>query len=76
MTTVQVAVRLPANLLQGIDKLVPATHSSRSEVIRRAVELYLYRLECERDAEILEQNPFTDEELALSQDSWKVIPPW
>lgn len=61
-----------------MDKLVPGEHPSRSELIRRALELYLYRLECERDAAILEAMPFTDAELALADDpdSWKVIPAW
>lgn len=78
MTTTQIAVRLPARQVDAIDKLVPGTHGSRSELIRRAIDLYLYRLACEREAEILERMPLTDEELALSDDpeNWKVMPSW
>lgn len=76
--TTQVAIRLPAGQLEAIDQLVPGTHPSRADVIRRALELYLYRLECERDARIYEAMPLTDEELAFSDDpeNWKTMPPW
>jgi|GEM_PF-5916037 len=39
MTTTQIAVRLPSDLVDRLDHLVPAPHGSRSEAIRRAVEL-------------------------------------
>ena len=48
--TIQVAVRLPDDLLDRLDSLVPATHPSRSDAVRRAIELYLYALACEQDA--------------------------
>lgn len=78
MTTVQVAVRLPAEQVERIDQIVGALHSSRSGVIRRALELYLYRLECERDACAYEQHGLTDVELALADDpeAWKGTPAW
>ena len=47
---VQVAVRLPDDLIERLDSLVPATHPSRSDAVRRAIELYLYALACEQDA--------------------------
>jgi hypothetical protein len=44
------------------------------------VELYLYRLACERDARIYEEMPLTDDELALADASWRTsaetLPPW
>jgi hypothetical protein len=45
---------------------------------RAAVESYLYRLACERDAERYAELPLTKEELALSDDAdaWKSAPPW
>ena len=49
--TIRVVVRLPVEQIKAIDDLVKRGQGSRSRVIRRAVELYLYRLACERDAE-------------------------
>jgi uncharacterized protein GlcG (DUF336 family) len=62
----------------GIDRLVPHAHPSRSDVIRRAVELYLYGLACERDAEAYDARPLTDAELALADDpsGWEATPEW
>lgn len=74
--TRQVAVRLPDDQVQAIDALVPGTHPSRSDVIRRAIDLYLYRLACERDAAIYETSPLDDRELALADDAWKSTPAW
>jgi metal-responsive CopG/Arc/MetJ family transcriptional regulator len=48
--TTQVAVRLPDELIDRLDALVPTTHPSRAEAGRRASELYLSRLACEHDA--------------------------
>jgi Arc/MetJ-type ribon-helix-helix transcriptional regulator len=78
MTTTQVAVRLPDAQLARIDELVGVLHSSRSDVIRRAVDLYLYRLSCERDARAYEREPLSDAELALADDpeAWKGKPAW
>ena len=78
MTSTQIATRLPNEQVRAIDRLVPTLHGSRSEVIRRAIELYLYQLDCERDAAIYEAMPLTDEELAFADDpeNWKVIPAW
>jgi Arc/MetJ-type ribon-helix-helix transcriptional regulator len=76
--TTQIAVRLPDELVGGIDALVPATHPSRSEAVRRAIQLYLYRLACEHDARQYERLPLTDAELALADDphAWSGTPPW
>ena len=76
--TTQVAIRLPDELIRQLDDLVPVTHSSRTEAIRRAVELYLYRLACERDAEIYDRFPLTEEEMAQanSPEVWSTLPPW
>ncbi len=78
MTTTQVAVRLPTEQIQRIDGLVGTSHESRSDVIRRALDLYLYRLECESDARTYEAMPLTEPELALADDleSWQATPAW
>jgi Arc/MetJ-type ribon-helix-helix transcriptional regulator len=76
--TTQIAVRLPDELVQQLDSLVPRTHASRSELVRRSIELYLYRLGCEQDAERYARQPLTDDELALSDDpeAWSGTPSW
>jgi len=78
MTTTQIAVRLPSNLVERLDRLVPDPHGSRSEAIRRAVELYLYWLAAERDAAIYDRVPLTDAELSLADDpdAWELTPQW
>ena len=78
MTPSQIAVRLPKELLEAIDELVPSVHASRSEVIRRAIDVYLYRLACERDAARYDAVPLTDSELALADDrrAWQSAPEW
>lgn len=76
--TTQIAVRLPDELIRQLDLLVPRPHASRSDVVRRSIELYLYRLACERDAERYAQRPLTDDELALADDpqAWSGTPSW
>ncbi len=61
-----------------MDRIVGALHTSRSDVIRRALEMYLYRLACEHDARAYERTPLTDAELALTDDpeSWEGTPAW
>ena len=78
MTTTQIAVRLPADLVDQLDHLVPAAHASRSEAIRRAIELYVYRLSAERDASAYDRVPLTEAEQALVEDSdgWSDVPRW
>jgi len=76
--TTQIAVRLPEALLEALDRLVPEPHHSRSEAIRRAIELYIYRMMSERDASVYDALPLTDSELALADapDSWYSTPQW
>ena len=76
--TTQIAVRLPDDLVQRLDALIPGTHESRSEAVRRSIETYLYRLACEQDAERYGQQPLTDAELALADDAaaWSGTPAW
>ncbi|MGA2519606.1 MAG: ribbon-helix-helix domain-containing protein [Acidimicrobiales bacterium] len=78
MTSTQIAVRLPSDLVDRLDHLVPAPHGSRSEAIRRAVELYLYSLAAEHDAATYERLPLTDAELAFADDpgAWTLTPQW
>jgi Arc/MetJ-type ribon-helix-helix transcriptional regulator len=78
MTTSQVAVRLPLDQIKRMDRVVRRLHSSRSDVMRRALEMYLYRLECERDARLYEEQPLTDTELGLVDDekAWEGTPAW
>jgi metal-responsive CopG/Arc/MetJ family transcriptional regulator len=76
--TTQIAIRLPDGLVKELDTLVPDTHRSRSEAIRRSIELYLYRLESERDAERYARQPLSDAELSLAddEDAWSSTPQW
>lgn len=76
--TIQIAVRLPEELASRIDELVPSTHGSRSQAIRRAIEVYLAWLANERDATVYDRLPLTDEELALADDpaAWAATPAW
>jgi len=57
MTSIQIAVRLPSELVEQLDHLVPSPHQSRSAAIRRAIELYLYRLAAEQDASVYDRMP-------------------
>jgi len=76
--TIQVAVRLPDDLISRLDSLVPTTHPSRSEAVRRAIELYLYWLACEHDARQYERLPLDGAEISLADDpdAWSGTPPW
>lgn len=78
LRNVQIALRLPADDLEAVDALVPEHHQSRSEVIRQAIELYLYRIACENDAAVYERQPLTANELALGGDAsgWEATPKW
>jgi Arc/MetJ-type ribon-helix-helix transcriptional regulator len=76
--TTQIAVRLPNELVRQLDALVGAGHQTRSDAVRRAIELYLYRLACERDARRYEELPLSDAELSLADDpaAWSETPAW
>ncbi len=78
MTTTQIAVRLPSELVDRLDQLVPEPHGSRSEAIRRAIELYVIWLAAEHDAAVYDRLPLTDAELAFADDpdAWGATPPW
>lgn len=74
----EAVVSLPDNLIRAVDDMARRLHSTRSELIRRAVELHLYRLASEHDAAVYEQLPLTDMELALAHDpaGWSATPQW
>jgi Arc/MetJ-type ribon-helix-helix transcriptional regulator len=76
--TTQIAVRLPDAMVRQLDELVASGHQSRSDAVRRAIELYLYRLQCERDARRYDELPLTAAELALADDprAWDATPSW
>lgn len=76
--TTPVTLRVPDELLTQLDALVPAVHPSRSEALRRALELYLYRVACERDAERYAAQPLTEAEVAAGDDprDWEATPSW
>jgi len=76
--TTQIAIRLPEEIVSRLDALVPAVHESRSDAVRRSIELYLYRLACEEDAERYEREPLSDGELTLADDpdAWTGTPSW
>jgi predicted DNA-binding protein len=73
-----IRIRLPAEIVRQLDALVPSTHASRSQAMRRAIEVYLYRLACERDAREYERLPLTDGEMAFADDpkGWSATPTW
>jgi len=75
---VQLAVRVPNELIEALDRLVPERHTTRAEAVRAAVEEYLYRVACERDAQRYAEAPLTDDELVLTDDpdAWSVTPAW
>ena len=76
--TTPVTLRVPDDLLAELDALVPSVHPSRSEALRRALELYLYRVACERDAERYSAVPLTDTDVAVGDDlrDWAATPSW
>lgn len=76
--TTQIAVRLPDHLVEQLDELVTHGHRSRSDAVRRAIELYVYRSACERDAQRYDDVPLTASELAMADDpaSWSGTPAW
>lgn len=76
--TTQIAVRLPDELVTLMDQLVPGAHTSRSHVVRRAIEVYLAWMANERDAGIYERLPMSEAELALADDpsGWAATPAW
>jgi Arc/MetJ-type ribon-helix-helix transcriptional regulator len=63
--TTQIAIRVSDEQVRQIDELVPTMHATRSELVRRALDAYLYRLACARDADIYARVPLTEDELAL-----------
>jgi predicted transcriptional regulator len=75
---VQLAVRVPNELVEALDRLIPERHATRAQAVRTAVEDYLYRLACERDAQRYTDEPLTDAELALTDDpdGWSATPSW
>ena len=61
----QVTIRLADGLVSELDVVAGEIRSTRSGVIRRAVEHYLYGLACERDVSLLDQLPLSVDESAL-----------
>lgn len=77
--TTQIAVRLPKELVERIDhQLQQASAGSRSELVRRALEDYLYKLACESDAARYDAVPMDAVELTLadSPEGWEPTPAW
>ena len=69
---------MPNELVEALDRLVPERHATRAEAVRAAVEAYLYRVACERDAQRYAAKPLTNDELALADDpdAWSATPSW
>ena len=61
----QVTIRLADTLVSELDEVAGEIRSTRSGVIRRAVEHYLYGLACERDVSLYEQQPLSASEAVL-----------
>lgn len=75
---VQLAVRVPNELVNELDALVPQVHVTRAEAVRAAVESYLYRLACKRDAQRYADTPLDNAEPVLADDlgAWTATPSW
>ncbi|MGQ0775434.1 MAG: ribbon-helix-helix domain-containing protein [Pseudonocardiales bacterium] len=75
---VQLAVRIPSEIIVELDALVPQIHATRAEAVRAAVQAYLYRLACERDAQRYAEAPLEEAELALTDapGTWSATPAW
>lgn len=69
----QIAVRLPDELVSRLDRAGSTFQRTRADVVRTALDAYLYRLECEHDATIYRQTPLTDDEMAVA-DTVEVRP--
>jgi len=78
VSTSRITVRLPDHLLAQVDALVPDRHPSRSDALRRALELYLYRVACARDAGVYARVPPTEAERSMGDNArdWKATPAW
>ena len=61
----QVTVRLADGLVSELDVVAGEIQSTRSGIIRRALEHYLYGLACERDVSRYQQLPLSVGESAL-----------
>lgn len=72
------ADRLPDDLARELDTVVGRLYSTHSTVVRRAVQQYLYRLACERDAVVYEREPLSESDLALTRhpEAWSTTPSW
>ncbi len=75
---VQLAVRMPSEVISELDALVPEVHPTRADAVRAAVQAYLYHLACERDAQRYANAPLDDVELALTDhpEAWSATPSW
>jgi predicted transcriptional regulator len=72
MATTQIAIRVSDEQVRQIDELVPAMHATRSALVRQALDAYLYRLACARDADIYARVPLAEDELAFGDaTSWR-----
>lgn len=54
--TTQIAVRLPEELVEYVDKLVAEGSGSRATVVARALRVYQQQVRGEQDARILEES--------------------
>ncbi len=63
--TTTVAFRLDDALNNQLVLEAQRSGQTRTDVITRALSSYLYRMACERDAQIYLASPLTDEELAM-----------
>ena len=63
----QVTIRLADGLVSELDVVAGEIRSTRSGVIRRAVEHYLYGLACERDVSLLDRLPLSMDESPLQR---------
>ena len=69
--TTMLSFRADAQLAAALDAEVAQSGLARSDLLNRALRELLYRLRCERDAEIYARMPMTaDEVAAWGSEAW------
>ena len=65
--------RLETSVAQELDTAAATEGVPRSDLLNRAVREFLYRLRCERDAELYASHPLTASETAVwPNEAWPV----
>jgi predicted transcriptional regulator len=69
--TTTLSFRAEERLAAALDAEAARSGLARSDLLNRAVREMLYRLQCERDAEIYARMPLTEDEVAVwASEAW------